>query len=97
MPGFLMLHHSFNNFEIQWNYQNKPRFNGIYSRDKLDKEKDEIYALNLDKYKSGGTHWIAVYVNDDKLTYHNSFGVEYILKEIRNKIKRQQQYYNKYL
>ena len=28
------------NFEIQKYYQNKPRFNGVYSRDNLPKIKD---------------------------------------------------------
>ena len=29
------------------------------------------------------THWIALYVNDDNLTYFDSFGVEHIPKQIR--------------
>ena len=32
--------------------------------------------------KSIGTHQIALYVNNDNITYFDSFGVEYILKEI---------------
>ena len=37
-----MPHHPLTNFEIQKYYQNKPRFNGLYSRDELpDKIKDE--------------------------------------------------------
>ena len=35
-------------------------------------------------YISIGTHWIALYVNGDNATYFDSFGVEYILKEIKN-------------
>ena len=30
-----------------------------------------------------GTHWIAFYVNDNNVTYFDSFGVEHIPKEIR--------------
>ena len=30
-----------------------------------------------------GTHWIALYVNDNNVTYFDSFGVEHIPKEIR--------------
>ena len=30
-----------------------------------------------------GTHWIALYVNDDTVAYFDSFGVEYIPKEIK--------------
>ena len=41
-------------------YQNEPRFNGVYSRDKM---KDGAYVINLDEYSNFGTHWIALYVN----------------------------------
>ena len=46
-----MLPHSLTNFEIQKYYQNKPKFNGIYSRDNLHKIKEEVYVVNLDKYE----------------------------------------------
>ena len=39
--------HPLNNFEIQ-KYQNEPRFNGVYSRDNLQKIKDGAYIINLD-------------------------------------------------
>ena len=39
---------------------------------------DGAHVINLDDYKSIGTHWIALYVNSDNVTYFNSFGVEYI-------------------
>ena len=32
------------NFEIQKYYQNKPRFNGVHSRDNLPKLKDGVYV-----------------------------------------------------
>ena len=41
------------------------------------------YITNLHKYESIGTHWIALYVNTENLTYFDSFGVEHIPKEIR--------------
>ena len=41
-----------------------------------------IIIINLDEYESIGTHWIAVYGNAENLTYFDSFGVEYISKEI---------------
>ena len=40
------------------------------------------YVINLDEYESIGTHWIALYVNDNNVTYFDSYGVEYIPKEI---------------
>ena len=50
-------------------------FNGVYSRNNLSKIKDGEYIINLDEYKSIGTHWIALYGNDNIVTYFNSFGV----------------------
>ena len=50
------------NFEIQRYYQNKPRFNGVYSGDNLpktnfyEKIKDGAYLVDLDKYFDAGTH-----------------------------------------
>ena len=46
------------------------------------------YIINLDKFESIGTHWIALYVNGNKRTsydeiYLDSFGVGHIPKEIR--------------
>ena len=45
--------------------------------------KDGTYITNLEEYKSIGTHWLALHVNAENVTYFNSFGVEYILNEIR--------------
>ena len=42
--------------------------------------KDEAYVINLDEYESIGTHWMALYVNAENVTYFDSFGVEYFLK-----------------
>ena len=38
-----MLPHPLTNFKIQKYYQNKPKFNGVYSRNKLPKIKDRTY------------------------------------------------------
>ena len=70
------------NFDIQ-KYQNKPRFNGVYSRDNLQKIKDGAYVINLDDYSDIGTHWVDLYVSNIDVTYFDSFGVEHITKEIR--------------
>ena len=70
--------HPLTNFEIQTYYQNEPKFNSFYSRNNLPKIKDGAYVINLDEYKSIGTHWIALQVNDDNITYFDSFGVKYI-------------------
>ena len=45
-----MLLHPLTNLEIQKHYQEEPRFNGTYSRDKLPKKiKDGAYVINLDE------------------------------------------------
>ena len=71
------------NFEIQKYYQNEPKFNGVFSRDNLpDKINDGVYIINLDKYSDIGTHWVALHLNNNDVTYFDSFGVEHIPKEI---------------
>ena len=57
-----------------------PRFNGVYLRDNLQKVKDGAYIINLDEYSDIGTHWVALYVQNNDVTYFSSFGVEYIPK-----------------
>ena len=78
-----MLLHPLTTFEIQKYYQNEPRFNGVYSRDNLPIIKDGAYVINLDEDSDIGTHWIALYVQNNDATYFDSFGVEHIPKEIR--------------
>ena len=53
--------HPLTNFEIQKYYQNKPRFNGVYSSDNLPKIKDgeswcliKMGHLNIDQYSDIG-------------------------------------------
>ena len=81
--GFLMLLHPVTNFNIQKYYQNEPRFNSVYSRDNIPKIKDGVYVINLDEYSDLGTHWIALYVQNDNVTYFDSFGVEHTPKWIK--------------
>ena len=71
------------NLEIKRYYQKETRFNGVYLRENLPKIKDGAYMINLDKYDSIETHWIALYVIDNNVTYFDSFRVEHIPKELR--------------
>ena len=76
--GFLMPPHPLTNFEIQKYYQNEPRYNGVYSRDNLPKHnsakiKDGAYIINLDEYSDIGTHWVALYVQNNDVTYFDLF------------------------
>ena len=56
---------------------------GVYSRDNLSQIKDGAYVINLVEYPRTGTHWVAVCVHNDDVTYFDSFGVENIPKEIK--------------
>ena len=88
--------HPLTNFEIQKYYQNEPKFNGVYSRDNLSEIKNGAYVINLDEFSDIGTHWVALYlggaslknVNNNDVTYFDSFGVEHIPKEIKASIDR---------
>ena len=91
--------HPLTNFEIQEYYQNEPRFNGVFSRDNLSNTiKNGAYVINLDEYHDIGTHRVALYVqstsvydtyvNNNIVTYFDSFGVEHIPKEIMEFINR---------
>ena len=64
--------HPWTNFEIQNYYQNEPRFNGVSSKDCLLKIKNGAFAINLDEYPDIGTHWIALYVLNNGVTYFDS-------------------------
>ena len=75
------------NFEIQDYFKNEKRFNGVFSRNNLPKlKKKRAYVINLDHSKNTGTHWVVIFVKKDEVIYFGSFGVEYIPKEIMEKI-----------
>ena len=79
--------HPLKNLQIQKYYQDELKFNGVFSRDNLpNKIKDGAYVINLDEYSDIGTHWVALWVNNN-VTYFDSFGVEHIPKEIKTFIK----------
>ena len=79
--------HPKSNFEIQKYYQNQPRFNVVYSRDNLSDEiKDGAYIINLDKYSDIGTHRVSLYVQNNYVTYFDSFGIEHIPKKLKHSL-----------
>ena len=53
----------------------------------LKKTKDGVYVINLDEYADAGTHWIALFCNKNTVIYFDSFGVEHILKKLKNLLK----------
>ena len=86
-PGFLIPPHPLTNFEIQKYFQNEPEFNGVYLRSNLAKIKNVTHVINLHEFKSIGTHWMALYVINNNVTYFNSFEIEHITKEIKKFIR----------
>ena len=80
--------HPLTNFQIQKCYQNEPRFNGVYSRDNLPKVKEGAHVINLDENSLIGTHWVALYVRNNGVSYFDSFRVQHIPKEIKTFIDR---------
>ena len=78
--GVLMPPHRLTNFEIQKYCPDEPIFNGVYSRDNLTKIKDGAYIINLDEYSDIETHWVALYVHNEDVTYFDSFGVNIFRK-----------------
>ena len=86
--GFFMSPHPLTNLEMQGYYQNEPRFNGVFSRNKLpQKIKDGAYVINLDEYEDVGTHWIALFCNISEIAYFDSFGVEHVPEEIKEFVR----------
>ena len=75
------------NFEIQKYYENEPKFNDVYLRNNLSKIMDGAYIITLDECESIRTHSISLFVNENNITYIDSFVVEHIPKEIRKFIR----------
>ena len=57
--------------------------NGVYSWNNLNEIRDKAYVINLDEYSDIKTHWVALYIKNNDVTYFDSFGVEHIPKEIK--------------
>ena len=81
-------------FEIQKYYQNESKPNGVYSKNDLLRIKHGAHVINLNEFKSIGTHWIASYENINNVIYFNGFA--HIPKQIIKLIKKQK-CQNKYL
>ena len=52
--------------------------------DDLPKVKEETYVANFDQYDYLGINCVARYIKSDAGTYLDSFGLDHILKEIKN-------------
>ena len=47
----------------------------------LKKIQDGTYVINLDEYEDVATHWIILYVKDNKIVCFDSFGFGHVTKE----------------
>ena len=68
-------------------FKNVKGFNEAFSRNNLPKLKISAYAINLDHSENTGTHWVVIFVKQNEVIYFDSFGVEYISKEIIKRIE----------
>ena len=64
-------------------YKSDGRFSGVYSRDNLPKIKYVVCVINLDEYSDIGNHWVALNIQNNDVTYFDSFGVEHIPKQTK--------------
>ena len=86
--GFLIPPHPLTNFEIHKYHKNEPRFNGVFSRNKLFKKiKDGTYIINLDEYANVSTHWIALFCKKMKLFISIVLVLNIFLKKLKNLLK----------
>ena len=67
-------------------FKNVKGFNGVFSRNNLPKLENGAYVINLDHSENTGTHWIVIFMKNNEVIYFDSFGVEYVPKEIMEKI-----------
>ena len=77
--------HLLTNFEIQQYYQSELRFYDVYSGENLRNEiKDGTYVINHDEYANIGTHWIALYVNDNSENTLIALELNIFQKKLKN-------------
>jgi hypothetical protein len=67
---------------------------GVYSKDELinvEPEPNKCYIINLEDSTGGGTHWVTVVINNNYVSYFDSFGVrasddvkEFISRFVKN-------------
>ena len=73
--------HILTNFEIQKDQKSKPKFKGVYSRNKLPNTiEDGAYIKLFYKYKPIKIHWLVLYINANSVTNFYRFGAKHIHK-----------------
>ena len=57
-------------------------FNGVYARDMLPHiAKEGCYVCNTDKSDKPGSHWVAMYIEDNRCEYFDSYGFPPLFSE----------------
>ena len=80
-----MLPHPLTSFEIKKKYyHDKPKFNGVSSRNDFPKIKNGTHVTSLNGYKSIEPHWIALYLNGFIITYFDRFESNIFQKKLNN-------------
>ena len=49
--------------------------------------KDWVYVINLCDQQGKGTNWVSLFIDRNSAVYLDSFGIDYIMQEVLNKIK----------
>ena len=78
--------HPLTNFEIIDYFKDESRFNGVYSRNDLPNIQKGTHVINLQDSLGPGTYWVVVFVKKNEVIYFDSFGVEYIPREIEKSV-----------
>ena len=66
------------NIEITNYFNYEPRYNDVFSRNKLPRMKDGAYVINLDDKNSKGTHLVSLIIDRNLAVHFDSFGIEHI-------------------
>ena len=82
-PRIFFSPHPLNNSEMRKYYQNKPRFNGVHSRDNLSKIKDGAYVINLYEYSDIKNYWIVLYEFNNNVTFFIVLELNTFQKELK--------------
>ena len=59
----------------------------MFSRKNLPRIKNRAYTINVNDKNSKGTHWFSSFIDRGRDADFDSFGIEYIPREILNKCK----------
>lgn len=80
--------------EIEDYFRNQPLFSGVIASDQIDTLPNVIpqgFIMNLDTSDQDGSHWVAVYINNDSIEYFDPLAdppsKEFII-DMKNKIKK---------